>query len=524
MTSENVTGVRGVAPASKPQHPPRKRPKVTWCVEHSSALNYRRLGRGLRRANASLFRNGEFGDGLIRILPNGEAPIIAKAADLAPVIVDNVTLHVLKRGKVTSELPTATHMNSLLRSREFLNVFPPVEQVTRRPVFREDFSLTEPGYDSLEMLYYLGDTPEVVESTDTIQTFLDVMAFDTNADRTNAIAAALTVQLNRHWPGEKPIVLVTANKSHAGKGTVTDFVRGTLPKADILYESIDWPMLKQFQSQLSLDSQIGFVCFDNVRLDSAGGRGKCIRSAFLESFVTNPEVILAAPGAGDPVRLKNRFVVSINTNDGKLSPDLMNRALPIHLSPKGNVHDRRSPIGNPKLEFLPQYRDRIEAELRGMIQNWKEAGCPEDQSVGHPMSRWAKTIGGILRVNGFEDFLANYSTAKVSDDPVREALAVLAAAEPNKALRPAEWASLAVEEGLEKTLFSAADRGSDRGRERGIGIVLTNHLEETFVARRASKRLNVQLEGGNRRWIKGRNPHVRYRFEVLSTERIPLDD
>ena len=524
MITTTVTGVRSVTPTTSDILQKPKRPKVTWVVEHGASRNYRRLGKALRRANPTLFRHGEYGDGLVQVLPNGEAPIISKAADLAPLIVDHVVLRVQKNGKVTSELPTVIHMNSLLRSQDFLSKFPPVEQVTRRPVYRDDFSLTEPGYDSLERLYYTGQAPEVHDSADAVNAFLGVMAFDSNADRTNAVAAALTAQLNRHWPGEKPLVLITANKSHAGKGTVTDFVRGTLPKADILYESIDWPMLRQFQSQLAFDSQIGFVCFDNVRLDSAGGRGKCIRSAFIESFLMNPEVILAAPGAGDPIRLRNTFVVSINTNDGKLSPDLMNRALPIHLTPKGDVHDRVSPIGNPKLEFLPQQRDRIEGELRGMIRKWKEAGCPENDTTRHPMSRWAKTIGGILMVNGFQDFLANYATAKITDDPVREALGFLAAKLIAQPLKPIDWATHAVNEGLAKTLFSAADRDTDRGRERGIGVVLKNHLDETFTTVSGAKKLTVKLEGGNRRWTSGENPHVRYQFKLLASEDLPVDE
>ena len=44
-----------------------------------------------------------------------------------------------------------------------------------------------------------------------------------------------------------------------------------------------------------------------------------IRSAFIESFVTNHEVTLASPSAGEPLRFVNRFVVVVNTNDGLLT-------------------------------------------------------------------------------------------------------------------------------------------------------------------------------------------------------------
>ena len=85
-----------------------------------------------------------------------------------------------------------------------------------------------------------------------------------------------------------------------------------------MYQDRDWPMVRQFQSQLQLNPQLGLVLLDNVRCDSAG-RSHEIRSAFIESFVTTEEISLASPGAGDPIHVLNRFVFILNTNDGNLS-------------------------------------------------------------------------------------------------------------------------------------------------------------------------------------------------------------
>jgi hypothetical protein len=414
----------------------------------------------------------------------------------------------------------------MLHSEAFLKQFRPVDQVARTPLYLADFAILPPGYHDGgegQRLLYVGPQPRIADSTETIRRFLDVMDFDSNADRTNTVAAALTVLMRRHWPGEKPVVVVSATKSQAGKGTITVFFGGAVPKADVLYESIDWPMQSQLQRQLGHDPDIGLICLDNVRLDSAGGRARYIRSGFIESFVTSPEVTLACPGAGEPARLKNWFVVTINTNAGSLSPDLMNRALSIHLAPRGDVQDRRTAIGNPKLEFLPQNRERIEAELRGMIERWKNAGRPLDETAKHPMTPWARTIGGILKANGFSDFLGNYATRKVADDPLREGLGILAAAKPGKELRPGEWAVVAVEQGLAKALFPNHERDTEKGRERAIGVLLSRHLEESFEARTEAKRLRLRLEGGFRRWVKGENPHTRYVFKVVEEETRPVE-
>jgi hypothetical protein len=283
-------------------------------------------------------------------------------------------------------------------------------------------------------------------------------------------------------------------------------------------------MQSQFQQQYARNPDIGLMYLDNVRLDSAGGRGRFIRSAFLESFLTSAEIHLASPSVGQPTRLQNRFVMAITTNDGMLSPDLLNRALPIHLAPKGNVQSRQSPIGNPKLEFLPANQGQIEAELRGMIERWKSCGQPLDEAAKHPMTPWARTIGGILKANGFMDFLANNAMRLTLDDPMRGALAILASAAPGQPLPPREWAELAVREGLVKTLFASGDRETAKGRERGIGVVFSRYRDEIFEARTPTTKLRVRFEGGHRRWSQGKNPSTRYVFRVLEEEAIPTEE
>ena len=120
-----------------------------------------------------------------------------------------------------------------------------MDEVVTEPFYGKDFLLVQPGYyDGGEgwHVLYIGKQPEISDSLETIQKFLNVMDFASNADRTNTVAAALTVYYRRHWRGEKPVILVTATKSHSGKGTITEFVRGSCEKADILFQSIDWPV------------------------------------------------------------------------------------------------------------------------------------------------------------------------------------------------------------------------------------------------------------------------------------------
>jgi hypothetical protein len=171
-------------------------------VERGARRNYRLVGRCLAKANKHLYRNRANGQGLIQVSATGDHRLITKAAHLAPIIVDSLTLQVTKEGKIVGELPAVTHLNAMLASETFLGQFQPLDQVILKPLYLPDFSFAQPGYqDGAEdgFLLYLGPEPRIVSSTDSINAFLDVMEFASNADRSNCVAAALTVLLRNHW-------------------------------------------------------------------------------------------------------------------------------------------------------------------------------------------------------------------------------------------------------------------------------------------------------------------------------------
>ena len=112
-------------------------------------------------------------------------------------------------------------------------------------MYLPDFTLTVPGYNdggSGHQILYTGGVAPISDSMDTIDAFLGVMDFETEADRTNAVAAALTVMLRNHWPGGKPIVVATATKSHAGKDTVLAFASGISGSVSISYQATNWAL------------------------------------------------------------------------------------------------------------------------------------------------------------------------------------------------------------------------------------------------------------------------------------------
>jgi hypothetical protein len=481
-----------------------------WPVEKGGRANFRDFGIALHEANPNLYWSE---GGLVVARPGEKAKAIKTARQFAALIADTMGVAVVKGEKVVSDMIFQGHLNAMLDSQTFLSNFRKVKMLSTLPIYHDDFTLAEPG-QLRDGILYLGPPPAIGQGTRLIDTFLDVLPFATLADRTNAVAAAITVMLRHFWPGAKPVVLVMGTKSHCGKGTVTFFFCGQTLVVAPLYEGQDWPVQKQLQLQLQMTPEAGVILFDNVRLDSSGRAG-FIRSAIMESLITSPEIKLAAPGAGSGMICPNHFVTTFNSNHGTFCPDLLNRGLPIHLAPQGDWPPTDCPIGSPKDEFLPAHRAELEAEVRGLIERWREAGRPLDQDVRHPMIQWARTVGGILTLGGYREFLDNYQASRKVSDPEKDALTLLAAAVSGQALRPGEWAALAVEWGLVKTLIGPNERDTEKGRERAMGVVLSRHLNETFEVKTDAQNYRVKLEGGYKVWKPGEEQQKRYVFTFL---------
>ncbi|HEY7427514.1 MAG TPA: hypothetical protein VH682_24985 [Gemmataceae bacterium] len=412
--------------------------ELVWDEDAQPIDNYRALGQRLAAAG-DIYRRPEYASGLLLAAagcPNIAPVIIDKGNRLAAVIADRIRLRVLKEGKTRGHCISASHLNTMLLSEAFLQQFRPVDDVVRVAHYLPDYTLLRPGYNDGgpgQRLLYVGSEPKIEHSLDAINAFLDVMEFATLADRSNAVAAALTVLLRNFWPGAKPINLVTASKSHAGKDTVILFACGHTPHVSVSYQTTDWALERSCVGALRHSPNTGVLIVENARLDQGNKR---IASGFLERLVTDPEPFYFSTGTGGPTRTTNHLVLAISTNYGTVSEDLLNRGLPINLEPKGNIADRKSPIGNPKLEYLPQNQERIEAELHGMIARWVAAGRPIDRDAKHSFSQWAQVIGGILKVSNFGHFLANNLMRKTADDPLRRRWVFSALPDPTSGSEP----------------------------------------------------------------------------------------
>ena len=433
---------------------------------------------------------------LLRMKVGCDPKMVADSTDLEAYIREHFPVEVIKKGVMSGRTIPSGDLKILMRSPALQGALPVVDRVTAVPTYTYDWKLTEPGYNhgpEGQRIFYTGQRIVAKMTQDRINEFLGVMAWKTQGDAANALGLALTVLLRFRWPGQKPFGAITATKSHSGKDTVADFVIGTTGKAEVSWSQADWPLQNESVTALS-DMNIGVLILGNIRSGS-----NIIESAFIERIVTSPTTLMQSSKRRDGYSRDGDFVVLATANNGRFSPDLANRSCPVHLEQLGDINNRKSPIGDPRNEFLPTYKGEILAELCGMVERWRDAGCPEDTSVKHPMKGWSRVIGGILRANGFEGFLSNWSMQRNVNDSVRDAIARIgAAARPDTWLRVDDIHKIAQTEGVIGRLMDRSHRESDRSVQQELGRTMSNHQDET---------LTIELEDGVKSFVlkKDRN-------------------
>ena len=106
-------------------------------------------------------------------------------------------------------------------------------------------------------------------------------------------------------------------------------------------------------------------------------------------------------------------------------------------------------------------------------------------------------------VNGFRDFLANYTATRSAADPIREALSILAFHAGKEPRRAGDMAKIAVSQGLAKTLLPKVDSANEAACQRAMGVMLSPYVGETFSARTATERIHLPAQEAGRAVRRG---------------------
>lgn len=453
-----------------------KLPSLVWDEDNFPRDNHARLAEFLAAQEDLFWLATADGEGIVELKPDGSYRILNKPIQLICLLHERCNVNYKKSRKTMSHKISRGDLSEFFGLDLVKAKFRIVDRIQSAPVVLEDFSVTQKGHNAkpgLTRVLQLGEDVSPAPDMTLTHKFLDAMHFAGEADRTNLMAAALTVTLQEHFPGHAPLTLVTGNKSHAGKDTCLDFANGNKFHADVSYSEQDWAMERDVKNVMKANPGASVIVIGNARINRKEREFSC---AFLERVLTSKHSSLTKTGE----MVLNKYIFAMSTNDSAVNEDLANRALPIHLEFTGDVADRESPIGNPRDEFLPQHRTELLAEQLGMIARWRHAGQPLDLDVKHSFTRWAQTVGGILKFNGFNGFLSNYKERRARLNPQLKALGELVSAMPENGCNIDELLRIAKELGISGSLIPQALSNSKSAETSQLGRTIGNYKDQAL--------------------------------------------
>ncbi len=373
---------------------------------------------------------------------------LAQEGDLtrsAPALLANLVLCRVEREDappVEFALPPSA-LAALLNSGEVRGRLPRVVLYVLRPVYSTAYVLLSPGYHPAERVLVHGPAVEPDISAqptgDTalarlpphLRTVLSGFCFASDADLANAVGLLVTGLLVHHFVEKgKPIILVDGNQPGVGKSllilVVAVILDGRTPQV-IHYTANEEELQKRICATLRSGEQ-SVLLVDNAKEDN----GTAVSSPTLEANSVAPEISLRVLGTSANYRRPNDVLWALTMNCTRVSPDLVQRGLPIRLQYDGRPEGRTFAGPHP-LDYAREHRLAVLGELAGMVERWTAAGRPAG-TRGHRLTDWARVVGGVLAANGMTEFLANYQEAAAEFDTSHEdlmSLFELAVREPN---------------------------------------------------------------------------------------------
>jgi len=282
---------------------------------------------------------------------------------------------------------------------------PVVTHFSRVPVFDKHYQLIPRGYHAESGVYYAGPEIEPAGTTELLDDMCEEFAWRdavNGSDQANFLGMLLTGLLVTRFIGRHPSVVINGNQPGLGKSYLVELVSwlidGQSPQG-VTYTRNDEELEKQLATLV--DQARNVILIDNIRTE------RVVTSAVLERSVTAPMLNFRRLGGNTAITMPNTVLFFLTVNNGALSRDLVTRCIPIYLYYEGPADKRVFQRVNLD-EWVMDHRWDILAELVGMVARWVEAGRPAGKCPTMRFGEWSRTIGGILEVNGYGGFLANW--------------------------------------------------------------------------------------------------------------------
>jgi hypothetical protein len=324
------------------------------------------------------------------------------------------------------DTPIAVAKNILASPAWDPATFPPIRELAECPRFAADGRLLEiPGYYRREELVLrpppglelppvpARPTPAEVEAAKDL--LLDDLMGDFNLDepsRAHALCCLLEPLVRRLIAGPCPLYLFDAPTIGSGKSLLASVLQipATGRPGEPTPAREDDAEMRKSITALLLNSPT-YVLLDNVT--------QLRNFASLSAMITSPSLTWhdRLLGESRTVELPIASTWEFTSNNCVMSRELHRRTILLRLNPGVEEPWRRSGFRHQDLVgWAGANRAALLHAALTLIQAWVAAGSPLGQERMGSFEGWARTMGGILGVNGIEGFLGN-RTSLFDRDP-----------------------------------------------------------------------------------------------------------
>ena len=416
---------------------------------------------------------------------------------------------------------------------------PPLGNLIHFPLLtalgREGSLLTESGY-SPETTAWLElpvlEKRTAAEGAVDWREFLADFSFAAEADLTAAVALALT-PLVHFACGKAPLCMVHKADNRVGASLLTEvltlIVTGRLPE-DVVPE-------EGSLNSAEMDKLIGTLYREGaevLRLDNIPAQ---LQSGLIASILTAVSPSLRVLGKSERISADGRFTSWCATGcSTRMSTELLRRCYFLTLNAEHPEPGQRAgPSTGPNagqawqhpdiLAAALELRPRLLGGLAAMVQHWLDLKCPGPAAEVPPIGgfeNWRRVVGGILRANGFRDFMAGREAfLEARDDGRGESYAFASAWWQRRQGRPSLVKDLAAiarinagPEAEEPPLVTIYSRDN--------GPVGRNRAFSDWLGREMEGRTFPLEEGGlvqaGRAPVKGRKGAILYQLTPVPTK------
>lgn len=318
--------------------------------------------------------------------------------------------------------PPKALIRNILTTADFTDL-PPLDTIIDGPYFDKDFKLcNDGGYHPENRIYQNPNSLVEIENVTDANlaeyekvfgnVFCDFPYKDEACDLATTISQLLTVLIKPVFADFPMPFFVTIAPSHgSGKSFETDIIttilRGEVSPTDPLPYN-DEEIRKTLFARGLAGSDL--ICFDNIEA------GRMVDSPLLASYGTQKRMRDRILGESTTAEIKNNMNIFLNGNNITLSPELHDRSVFKQLvTEKRNVE--REFQTEDLIGYVKEHRAELLSYLVYWIQKWIDADKPLIKPK-HRMRYWSQVIGGIMKVNEWEDdFLSNADEMAKKADP-----------------------------------------------------------------------------------------------------------